>query len=169
MAGRAHLLLALALFAPAHGAFGQEKPTPDAGSVPAATPPVLPGAQPSGLDDRQKLARAQEGVAQVRRLADAVARRLEEGRRERDLERVGCLADQAARLKGLLRVAEEAAAALRESVARKEEGSEAELTRLDLARARALDARTEAEACVGRLRHAVDEKTTVEAVPPRGR
>ncbi len=102
-------------------------------------------------------------------MADVVAQHLIEARAERDILRAGCLGEKVDGMKGLVRVAEQAAAALQEAIADDEEGSEAELTKLELVRDRAVALRAEAEACVGRHRYDVDEKTTVEVQAPKAR
>jgi len=165
----AHALAALALALPARGALAQAKPAPAGEPAPAVSTPPLSGGKRSGLDDEQKLARADASLVRVRRLAEVVAQHLVEARAERDILRAGCLGEKVDGMKGLVRVAEQAAAALQEAIADDEEGSEAELTKLELVRDRAVALRAEAEACVGRHRYDVDEKTTVEVQPPKAR
>jgi hypothetical protein len=145
----------------AASALAQGAPVGPSSPAPAVTP-AAKGEPAAPLTDRQRLARSDEALERIRRQVKLVVRRIDDARGEKDIVRLTCLDEKAVQMKGLLRVAERAGAALQEAVAKKEEGSDAELTKVTLARARVDELRSDAEACVGQLAYSVDEKTKVE-------
>ncbi len=120
----------------------------------------------SGLSDQQKLEKADQHIDQMKRAVKQLLTRLEDARSEKDIARLNCLNERLTQAKGLLRVAEQADIALQEAVARKEESTEAEYTRISIAKAKTDQLRAEAEECVGQLAFVVDQKTTVQVEQP---
>lgn len=126
-----------------------------------------PKAAASGLNDRQKLERAEEHLNRMKQVLKQVIGRLEEARDAKDIVRLNCVNEKLTQIKGLLKVSEQSDIALQEAVARRDESAEAEYQKIGIARAKVDQLRVEVEECIGQLAFAVDEKTTVEVEQPR--
>ena len=138
-------------------------------SVPAwAAPDSDESSSGRNLSDSEKLEKADESIARMKELHKQVLSRLEDARNERDVVKLGCVNEKLAQVKGLLKVAEQADIALREAVAKQDEGAEAEFSKIGIARVKVEQLRTETEECIGQLAFVVDEKTTVEVEQPKG-
>jgi hypothetical protein len=123
--------------------------------------PAKPAATPA-----QRAAQAGEHAEHVRRLAAFLDRRLDVATADRDAAMLGCLEEKAARVRALLRTAEDAHAALRRARPPAEADAAAELVKALLARRRADAVRAEAERCLGKLAWQTGAKTRVTVTRP---
>jgi hypothetical protein len=123
-------------------------------------------AVPRGTSDADKLEASAEHVARMKTSLRSVLNRIEEARDEKDVVKLNCLNDKLAQMKALLRVAEQADVALHEAVAKRDAGSDAEFSKVAIARTKVEGLRAESEQCTGQLSWVVDEKTTVEVLQP---
>lgn len=110
--------------------------------------------------------KASDHVNRVKSALKQVLARVEEARNEKDIVKLNCVSEKLAQLKQILSVAEGAEVALQEAVAKSDPGSDAEYSKIAIARGKADQLRTEAEECVGQLAFVVDEKTAVEVQQP---
>lgn len=147
---RNRLVVAVALTLHAGGAFAAD-PAP---------------ARPSGLSEAEKLEKATDSLARMKNSLKAVLGRVEQARNEKDVVKLNCVNDKLTQIKGLLRVAEQADVALHEAAANKDPGTEAEYSKIAIARTKIDVLKGEADQCIGQLAYVVDERTTVEVQQP---
>jgi hypothetical protein len=112
--------------------------------------------------------KAGEHVSRVKAALKQVLGRVEEARNEKDIVKLNCVNEKLAQIKQILNVAEGAEVALQEAIAKKDAGSDAEYSKIAIARGKADQLRAEAEECIGQLAFVVDEKTSVEVQQPEG-
>jgi hypothetical protein len=117
--------------------------------------------------DDDKLEAAADNIARMKAALKTVVGRAEQARNEKDVVKLNCVNEKLTQVKALLRVAEQADVALRESLARRAAG-EAEFSKVAITRTKVDRLRREAEECIGQLAYMVDEKTTVEVEQPAG-
>ncbi len=121
------------------------------------------------LSDKEKLAHAEDAVAQMQKTLREVLERVEDARKERDLVKLNCINEKLTQVKALLRIAEQSYIALQEAIARAAtDGAEHEFAKIEIARQRVVELRAEAEQCIGQLAYVVDEKTVVTVETPQG-
>jgi hypothetical protein len=119
------------------------------------------------FSDPEKLEKAGEAISRMKTFLKQVLGRLEDARNERDVVKLNCINEKLTQMKGLLKVSEQADIALQEAVAKHDEGSEAEFSKIAIAKVKVDQLRTEAEECIGQLAFIVDERTTVEVEQPK--
>jgi len=132
--------------------------------APVAAPPVAvpgpAGANPSDVDIRLRqrstlgpedmVRQAQEYRAGMDSLLKQLATAAEQARNSKDVIRLNCLLDKQAQLKANLAVADNALSALRDNVARRDEGGSVhEYTRITIIHQKAQVLAAEGQACVG--------------------
>ncbi len=110
--------------------------------------------------------KASDHVSKVKSALKQVLSRVEEARNEKDIVKLNCVNEKLAQIKQILNVAEGAEVALQEAVAKSDPGSDAEYSKIAIARGKADQLRAEAEECIGQLAFVVDEKTSVEVQQP---
>ncbi|HEX8435603.1 hypothetical protein [Archangium sp.] len=140
---------------------------------PPSRPAPAPAASPflekaSDVPDPQKLERGTKALTTMREVLRDMLGKLEEARRAKDVVRLNCVNEKLTRIKGLLRISEQADVALQEAVARREStSSEHEYTKLMIAQQKVAQLRAEAEACIGQLAFRTDENLSVEVEEPK--
>jgi hypothetical protein len=110
--------------------------------------------------------KAADHVSRVKGALKQVLGRVEEARNEKDIVKLNCVNEKLAQIKQILNVAEGAEVALQEAVAKSDSSSDAEYSKIAIARGKAEQLRAEAEECIGQLAFVVDEKTSVEVQQP---
>jgi len=120
----------------------------------------------SGTPDSDKLEAAADNIARMKSAMKQVLGRAEQARNEKDVVKLNCVNEKFTQIKSLIKVAEQADLALHESVAAKDAASEAEFSKIAIARTKVDGLRRGAEQCIGQLAYMVDEKTTVEVEQP---
>ncbi len=110
--------------------------------------------------------KASDHVSKVKAALKQTLARVEEARNEKDIVKLNCVNEKLAQIKQILNVAEGAEVALQEAVAKSDPGSDAEYSKIAIARGKADQLRAEAEECIGQLAFVVDEKTSVEVQQP---
>jgi hypothetical protein len=116
--------------------------------------------------DSDKIEAAADNIARMKAALKQVLGRAEQARNEKDVVKLNCVNEKLTQLKTLIKVAEQADVALRESVATKDVASDAAFSKIAIARTKVDGLRSEAEQCIGQLAYMVDEKTTVEVEQP---
>ncbi len=116
--------------------------------------------------DSDKLEAAADNIARMKTALKLVLGRAEQSRSEKDIVKLNCVNEKLTQIKALIKVAEQADLALHESVASKDAASEAEFSKIAIARTKVDGLRRGAEQCIGQLAYMVDEKTTVEVEQP---
>lgn len=116
--------------------------------------------------DSDKLEAAADNIARMKAALKLVLGRAEQSRNEKDVVKLNCVNEKLTQVKALIKVAEQADLALHESVAAKDVASEAEFSKIAIARTKVDGLRRGAEQCIGQLAYMVDEKTTVEVEQP---
>ncbi len=124
------------------------------------------GSQPAG--DADRLGAAAGSIARMKAALTQVLGRAEQARNEKDVVKLNCVNEKLTQIRALIKVAEQADAALRESLATKDSGGDAEFSKIAIARRKVEGLRTDSEQCVGQLAYMVDEKTTIEVQQPAG-
>jgi hypothetical protein len=119
------------------------------------------------FSDPEKLEKADESISRMKTFLKQVLGRLEDARNERDVVKLNCINEKLTQMKGLLKVSEQADISLQEAVAKHDEGTEAEFSKIAIAKVKVDQLRTEAEECIGQLAFIVDERTTVEVEQPK--
>jgi hypothetical protein len=137
------------------------------------TPAMAQGPKPVGgksdaLGDSEKLKRAADAVNAMRASLRQVSSRVEDARNEKDVVKLNCVNEKLAQIKGLLKVAEQSEAALKDAVASSDPAANAEFAKVGIARNKIDGLGNEAQQCIGQLAYIVDEKTTVEVQQPVG-
>ena len=120
----------------------------------------------SRTPDSDKLEAAADNIARMKTALKLVLGRAEQARNEKDVVKLNCVNEKLTQVKALIRVAEQADLGLHESVAAKDVASEAEFSKIAIARTKVDGLRRGAEQCIGQLAYMVDEKTTVEVEQP---
>jgi hypothetical protein len=120
----------------------------------------------AGLSDAEKAQRASDHLSRMKAALSAVLYRIEEARSEKDVVKLNCVNEKLTQIKGLLKVAEQADIALHESIANRDDGADAELSKIGITRTKVETLRGDADRCLGQLAYIVDEKTTVEVQQP---
>jgi chromosome segregation ATPase len=121
----------------------------------------------ASLPDADKIKLADEDIARMKQVLKQVLSRLEDARSEKDVVKLNCVNEKLTQIKGLLRVSEQAVVSLQDSMARKDEGAEAESAKIAIARVKVDQLQNEAQECIGQLAFAVDDRTTVEVEQPK--
>jgi hypothetical protein len=127
---------------------------------------VASAQQPAGASDAGKLDAAADNLNRMKSSLNLVLNRAEQARNEKDVVKLNCVNEKLTQIKSLIGVAERADLALHESVASKDAASEAESSKIAIARTKVDRLRSEAEQCVGQLAFNVEEHTTVEVEQP---
>ncbi len=122
--------------------------------------------QPAPKADADKLDAASENLNRMKGSLKLVLNRAEQARNEKDVVKLNCVNEKLTQIKSLIGVAERADLALHESVASKDPASDAESSKIAIARTKVDRLRSEAEQCVGQLAFNVEEHTTVEVEQP---
>jgi len=130
------------------------QPPPPAGPVPApATPPSdvdIRLRQRSTLSPDDMVRQAQEYRAGMEQMMQQLGSSAAAARQSKDVIRLNCLLDKQAQLKANLTTADNALSALRDNVARHDEGGSVhEYTRLTIIHQKAQVLASEGQACVG--------------------
>jgi hypothetical protein len=124
-------------------------------------------AKPQKLtSDSDKLEASADHLARMKAGLKQVLGRVEEARNEKDVVKLNCTNEKLTQIKSLLKVAEQADAALHEAVSNRDPSADAELSKVAIARAKIDALRGESEQCIGQLAYIVDEKTVVEVQQP---
>jgi hypothetical protein len=137
------------------------------GRASAQTPSVA-GVNPTGLTDAEKLEKSDQHVDRMKAALRQVLGRVEEARNEKDVVKLNCVNEKLTQIKSLLKVAEQAEIALRESIANKDPSGDTEFSKIGIARTKIDGLRGDADQCIGQLAYVVDERTTVEVQQPEG-
>jgi hypothetical protein len=125
---------------------------------------VAPSA--AGTPDSDKLEAAADNLARMKVALKLVLGRAEQARNEKDVVKLNCVNEKLTQIKALIKVAEQADVALRQSVAAKSFSGEAAFSKIAIARTKVDGLRSASEQCIGQLAYVVDEKTTVEVEQP---
>jgi hypothetical protein len=127
------------------------------------------GAFPQQVDvkpDSEKLDSAAGNLSRMKAALKQALDQAEQARADKDVVKLNCVNEKLAQIKALITVAERADIALHESVAAQDKRSEAEFSKIAIARMKVDGLRGDAEQCVGQLAYNVDERTTVEVEQP---
>jgi hypothetical protein len=143
---RVHLFVALALAMVAGAAAAQPQPKVNA--------------------DAEKLEAAADNIARMKSALKQVLTRAEQARSDKDVVKLNCVNEKLTQIKSLIGVAERADIALHESIAQKDTGSEAEFSKIAIARTKVDGLRADSEKCIGQLAYNVATQTTVEVEQP---
>jgi hypothetical protein len=112
--------------------------------------------------------RAAEAVHAMRAALQQVSLRVEDARNEKDVVKLNCVNEKLVQIKGLLKVAEQSEAALKEAPAGNDPAANNELAKIGIAKTKVDGLGNDAQQCIGQLAYIVDEKTTVEVHQPAG-
>jgi hypothetical protein len=134
--------------------------------VVTAAPPAAAQSLADSADFADMLQTAAESIARMKAAHKQVADRVDEARSEKDVVKLNCVNEKLTQVKALVRVAEQAESALREAVAAKDDGADAEYAKIGIARSKVEGLRGDADQCTGQMAYMVDEKTTVEVEQP---
>jgi hypothetical protein len=134
----------------------------------AVEPAPTPAVKADAVSDGEKLRRAAEAVQGMRASLRQVTSKGEDARNEKDVVKLNCVNEKLAQMKGLLKVAEQSEAGLKEAIARKDPAASSEFARIGVAKSKTDGLQNEAQQCIGQLAYIVDEKTTVEVQQPAG-
>ncbi len=116
----------------------------------------------SGLSDSEKQEKASQYTSEMRGVLTQVLGLLKEAREDKDVIKVNCVNEKLTKIKGLIRIAEQADITLQEAIAKGErDASTHEYHKITISHQKVKILRTEAEQCIGELAFAVG-KTTVE-------
>jgi hypothetical protein len=127
-----------------------------------------PGGKADAVSDAEKPRRAAESVQAMRAALRQVTSKAEDARNEKDVVKLNCVNEKLAQMKGLLKVAEQSEAAIKEAAVRKDPSLNAEFAKVSIARSKTEGLQSDAQQCIGQLAYIVDEKTTVEVQQPAG-
>ena len=117
--------------------------------------------------DAEKLEAAADNLARMSAAVKQVLERAEQARNDKDVVRLNCVNEKLTQMKALIKGAEQADLALRDSLATRETG-EAEFSKIAIARAKVDRLRGDSEQCLRQVAYVIDDKTTVELQPPPG-
>jgi hypothetical protein len=134
----------------------------------AVGPTPDPAAKSDAVSDGEKLRRAAEAVQGMRASLRQVTAKGEDARTQKDVAKLNCVNEKLAQMRGLLKVAEQSEAALKEATARKDPAAGSEYARIGVAKSKTDGLQNDAQQCSGQLAFVVDEKTTVEVQQPAG-
>jgi hypothetical protein len=163
---RMRLPIAVACALVASTTFGQGvAPSSRASAVAPARTQATP-VQGAKVPDAEKLEAAADNLSRIRAALKLVLGRAEQARIEKDVVKLNCVNEKLAQIKALLKVAEQADVALRDSIATRKIGGDAESSKLAIARTKVDGLRRNAEQCIGQLAYLIDEKTTIEVEQP---
>jgi hypothetical protein len=126
--------------------------------------PALVEAQAGG--DGERTRRAAEAILAMRASLRQVTSKAEDARNEKDVVKLNCVNEKLVQMKGLLKVAEQSEAALKEAIATNEQLAGAEFAKIGIARSKVDGLGNDAQSCIGQLAYVVDEKTTVQVQQP---
>jgi hypothetical protein len=118
------------------------------------------------VPDAEKLEAAADNLSRIKAALKLVLGRAEQARSEKDVVKLNCVNEKLAQIKALLKVAEQADVALRDSLAVRKGGGEADSSKLAIVRTKVDGLRRNAEQCIGQLAYLIDEKTTIEVEQP---
>jgi hypothetical protein len=118
--------------------------------------------------DTDRLGSAAGSIARMKAALTQVLGRAEQARNEKDVVKLNCVNEKLTQIRALIKVAEQADSALRESMATRDAGGDAEFSKIAIARRKVDGLRTDSEQCVGQLAYMVDERTTIEVQQPAG-
>jgi hypothetical protein len=130
------------------------------------TPAAAGKAEPAS--DAERARRATESIQIMRASLRQVTSKAEDARNDKDVVKLNCVNEKMAQMKGLLKVAEQSEAAMKEAMARQDPVASAEAGRITVARSKTDQLQNEAQQCIGQLAYIVDERTTVEVQQPAG-
>jgi hypothetical protein len=134
----------------------------------AQGPTPAAAARGDAVSDSEKPRRAAEAVQAMRASLRQVTSKADDARNEKDVVKLNCVNEKLAQMKGLLKVAEQSEATIKEAVARKVPVANAEFDKIGIARTKTDGLQNDAQQCIGQLAYIVDEKTTVEVQQPAG-
>jgi hypothetical protein len=126
--------------------------------------PALVEAQAGG--DGERARKAAEAILAMRASVRQVTAKAEDARNEKDVVKLNCVNEKLVQMKGMLKVAEQSEAALKEGVATTEQLASAEFAKIGIARSKIDGLGSDAQSCIGQLAYLVDEKTTVQVLQP---
>lgn len=142
-------------------------PPPPAGSPPPPAATVAKQEKASDVPDADKLQRSTQALGLMRDVLRQVLGKVEEARRTKDVVKLNCANEKLTRIKGLLRISEQADISLQEAISqRNASSSEHEYTVVMLAQEKVGPLRAEAEECIGQLAFRTDENLFVEVEEP---
>jgi hypothetical protein len=113
-----------------------------------------------------RLEAAADSIARMKHGVKLVLARAEQARNEKDVVKLNCVNEKLTQMKALLKVGEQADAALRDFAATRSGGGDAEFSKIAIARTKVEALRRDAEQCIGQLAYLIDEKTTVDVEQP---
>lgn len=125
-----------------------------------------PPAPSAGEADR--LGAAAGSIARMKGALTQVLTRAEQARNEKDVVKLNCVNEKLTQIRALIKVAEQADSALRDSLAARDPAADAEFSKIAIARRKVDGLRADSEQCIGQLAYMVDEKTTIEVQQPAG-
>jgi hypothetical protein len=126
--------------------------------------PALVQAQAGG--DGERTRKAAEAVVAMRAALRQVTSKAEDARNEKDVVKLNCVNEKLVQMRGMLKVAEQSEAALKEAVPTNEQLASAEFAKIGIARSKLEGLGNEVQSCIGQLAYLVDEKTSVQVQQP---
>jgi len=116
----------------------------------------------SGLSDSEKQEKASQYTSEMKGVLTQVLALLKEAREDKDVIKVNCVNEKLTKIKGLIRIAEQADITLQEAIAKGErDAATHEFHKISISHQKVRILKTEAEQCIGELAFAVG-KTSVE-------
>ena len=116
----------------------------------------------SGLSDAEKQEKASQYTSEMKGVLTQVLSLLKEAREDKDVIKVNCVNEKLTKIKGLIRIAEQADITLQEAIAKGErDAATHEFHKISISHQKVKILKTEAEQCIGELAFAVG-KTSVE-------
>jgi hypothetical protein len=154
----AALLLCSSLLLGSARADDEDKPRPPQHSL----------ARPSErLSNEERQERTDKSLEKMRDLSQQTQKLLEQAKDEKDLVKLNCVTERLGQVRGLVKVAVDALAELKDAIARKDdEAADHEFTKVALSQAKVVALRADAEQCIGQLAFFTDEKTLVDVEVP---
>lgn len=108
--------------------------------------------QGQNLSDTDRLAKAKEDLASMRGILSKVIKHLSAAREEKDTVKLNCVNEKLTKIKGLLRISEQADVAMQEAIARKDNSSIAgEFAKISISKQKCSQLAADSEACIGEL------------------
>jgi|GEM_PF-1526140 len=121
------------------------------------------------LSPKQQEERSSKLLEKINDTVGQVQKLVEQAHDEKDIVKLNCANEKSSQVSGLAKVAQQAAADLKEAVARHDEDASAHAyARLSIAGRKASQLRQDAQQCIGQLAFYNDEKTSVEVDVPEG-
>ena len=117
-------LLSILLLAPLAAPAGQDTPA-ESNTAPASSGLLSPETAPetANMSDNDRNSGAKEAIAEISNILSKVIRHLQSARDEKDAVKLNCVNEKLTKIKGLLKISEQASITMQEAMARKDSGS----------------------------------------------